>query len=124
MRNLARDTQPVWIARFEALVPEVDEEGRLTGKHTAKRKRPELFFPSASMARGEAQNAYFGLNLDYDRVLTLADPDFEVAEADVLWIDGEPGDPDDPSPHDAVVKRVARKGAFTVIAAKRVEVSR
>lgn len=124
MRNLARDTRPVWIARFEGLAPEEDAEGRLTGKHTPLRKRPELFFPSASMARGEAQNAYFGLSLDYDRVLTLADPDFEVGEADVLWIDVDPGDLDDPSPHNAVVKRVARKGGFTVIAVKRVEVSR
>ncbi|MEC4272958.1 hypothetical protein VJ923_07290 [Adlercreutzia sp. R25] len=124
MRNLERDTQRVWISRFEGLVPEENAQGRLTGKNIPARSRPELFLPSASMSRGEAQNTYFGLNLDYDRVLTIDDPDFEVGEADVLWLYGDPGDLDDPAPHDAIVKRAVSKGSFTVIATKRVEVSR
>ncbi|WP_206214516.1 hypothetical protein [Adlercreutzia sp. ZJ242] len=76
------------------------------------------------MTRGEAQGAYFGVNLDYDRVITIADPGFEASEADVLWIDAEVGDLGNPSPHDHIVKKVARKGGYTVIAAKRVEVRR
>lgn len=124
MRNLERDTQPVWVSRYVGREAVEDGEGRLTGKHKTARTRPELFFPSASTARGEAQSTYFGLSLDYDRVLTVDDPDFEVGEADVLWLYGEPGDLDDPAPHDAIVKRAVSKGSFTVIATKRVEVSR
>ncbi len=123
MRNLERDTQPVYIARFARLeAQEID--GRLTGKNVPVRTAPALFWPSVSMTRGEAQGAYFGVNLDYDRVITIADPGFEASEADVLWIDAEVGDLGNPSPHDHIVKKVARKGGYTVIAAKRVEVRR
>ena len=125
MRNLERDIQRVFISRFEGMVPEEDLQGRLTGKNIVQMSDPEEFFPSVSMARGEAQGAYFGVNLDYDRVLTYDDPDFEVKEADVLWIDADPGDEKDegyPAPHDHIIKKVSHKGDFTVIAAKHVEV--
>lgn len=124
MRNLERDTQPVYISRFEDIVAQ-EVGGKLTGKNVVQRSAPAAFYPSVSMARGEAQGAYFGVNLDYDRVLTIADPSFAAGEADVLWIEADVGDPEDegyPNPHDYVVKKVARKGAYTVIAAKRVEV--
>ncbi len=122
MRNLERDTQEVYISRYEGTDAQVDDNGRLTGKNVPQRSKPTAFFPSVSMARGEAQGAYFGLNLDYDRVLTIDDPDFEIGEADVLWIDAEVGDPDAPSPHDYIVKKIARKGSYTVVAVSRVEV--
>ena len=122
MRNLERDTQAVYISRYEDVVAQVDEMGRRTGKNVVKRSTPVAFYPSVSVARGEAQGAYFGVNLDYDRVLTIDDPRFEVSEADVLWIDRPVGDVDEPEPHDYVVKKVARKGGYTVIAVSRVEV--
>lgn len=122
MRNLERDTQEVFISRYEDIVAQVDDEGRRTGKNVVKRSTPVAFHPSVSIARGEAQGAYFGVNLDYDRVLTIDDPAFEVSEADVLWLDKPVGDADNPSPHDYIVKKVARKGSYTVIAVSRVEV--
>lgn len=121
MRNLERDTQQVYIARFIELVAQ-EVDGKLTGKNVPKRAAPVQFSPSVSMARGEAQGAYFGVSLDYDRVLTIDDPCFEVSEADVLWIEAELGNPEQPNPHDHIIKKVARKGCYTVIAAKRVEV--
>lgn len=117
MRNLARDTKDVYISRYKGIRREMDTYGRLTGKNVPDMTTPVAFRPSASMARGEAQGAYFGVNLDYDTVLTYDDSAFEVSEADVLWVDAVP-----PAPHDHVVKKVARKGDFTVIACKRVEV--
>lgn len=124
MRNLERDTQRVYISRYEGTEAQ-EVGGRLTGKNIVKRSTPVAFEPSVSMARGEAQGAYFGVDLDYDRVVTIDDPAFEVGEADVLWIEAQPGDPEDegyPAPHDHIVKKVGRKGSYTVIAAKRVEV--
>jgi hypothetical protein len=121
MRNLERDTQAVYISRFEGIVPE-ERGGRLTGKNIPVRTTPEAFYPSVTLARGEAEGAYFGLNLDYDRVLTVDDPAFEVGEADVLWVDAEVGDTEAPNPHDYIVRKVARKGSYTVIAVSRVEV--
>lgn len=124
MRNLERDTQPVFIARYEGMVAQENEDGLLTGKHVPSMSSPEVFFPSVSMARGEAQGAYFGVNLDYDRVLTIANPNFEVSESDYIWIDNPIGDLNDPDPHDFIVKKIAHKGAYTVIAVKHVEVTR
>ena len=124
MRNLERDTQAVYVARYQGIVPQ-EIDGRLTGKNVVTRSEPVAFFPSVSMARGEAQGAYFGVDLDYDRVLTIDDPEFDIGEADVLWIESSPGDPEAegyPAPHDHVVRKIARKGSYTVIAAKRVEV--
>lgn len=123
MRNIERDTQAVHISRYEDMVAQVDEDGRLTGKNVRQMSTPAAFYPSVSIARGEAQGTYFGVNLDYDRVLTIDEPEFEVSEADVLWIDAEPADAQgNQLPHDHVIKKVSRKGDYTVIAAKRVEV--
>lgn len=120
MRNLARDTQPVYIARYIGVRPEKDAKGRYTGKPVPAYEEPEVFYPSLSVTRGEAQGAYFGANLDYDRVITYADPVFVIGEADRLWID-KPYD--ETTPHDHVVKRVSQKGQYTVVAVKHVEVS-
>lgn len=119
MRNLARDTQTVHISRYEGIVRERDAQGRLTGRNAPQMSEPVPFSPSASMARGEAQGAHFGDELEYDVVLTLDDPGFEASEADVLWVWADPQSEE----HDFAVRKVARKGCFTVIAAKRVVVS-
>ena len=121
MRNLERDTQLVYISRYLDVVPQ-EIDGKLTGKNLPQYTTPAAFYPSVSMARGEAQGAYFGVNLDYDSVLTIDDPGFAVGEADILWIDAEVGDPEAPNPHDYIVKKVARKGDYTVIAVSHVEV--
>ena len=126
MRCLDRDRQRVWIGRF-AGTEMVEEEGLLTGRHAPVYGEPAGFWPTVSTVRGEAQGDYFGQRIDYDLTLTIDDPAFEVGEADVLWVDAQPGDGSAegyPAPHDYIVRRVARKGSCTVIAAKRADVSR
>ena len=118
MRNLDRDRRPVLIARYVGIAPEVDADGLYTGRNVPSYTEPEEFLPTVSAAMGEAQNDIFGQKLEYDRRLTIDDPAFEVKESDRLWVDADPE-----SEHDHVVKRVARTGSYTVIAAKRVEVS-
>ena len=117
MRNLDRDRQRCLIARFEGLTPQEDSQGRLTGKNVPSFEQPEEFWPTVSPVRGEALGAYFGQNLDYDLTLTVDDPAFAIDEADVLWVYAP-----EEGCHDYAVKRVARKGDYTVIAAKHVEV--
>lgn len=119
MRNIDRDRQRVFISRFGGLTPEQDEDGRYTGRHITERSEPIEFWPTVSAARGESQTDYFGNYIDYDRTITIDDPDFKVEESDVLWLDKSIDES-----HDYEVKRVARTKGFTVIAAKRVEVSR
>jgi len=126
MRCLDRDRQRVFIGRFVRTVP-VEKDGKLTGRNEPVYEAPAEFWPTVSIVRGEAQGDYFGQRVDYDLSLTIDDAAFEVKEADVLWVDADPGDSEDeayPAPHDYIVRRVARKGSYTVIAAKRVDVSR
>ena len=126
MRCLDRDRQRVFVGRFLRTEPVV-EDGRMTGRTEPVYEQPAEFWPTVSTVRGEAQGDYFGQRVDYDLTLTIDDSAFEVKEADVLWVDADPGDAEDadyPAPHDYIVRRVARKGSFAVIAAKRVDVSR
>lgn len=126
MRNLDRDRQKVYVGRFLRTEPVV-ENGRFTGRNEAVYESPSEFWPTVSAVRGEAQGDYFGQRVDYDITLTIDDSQFEVGEADVLWVDEGPGDSAEegyPAPNDYIVRRVARKGSYTVIAAKKVDVSK
>lgn len=126
MRCLDRDRQRVFVGRFLG-TKQVVEDGKLTGRNEPAYEPPAEFWPTVSTVRGEAQSDYFGQRVDYDLTLTIDDSAFAVKEADVLWVDADPGDAEAegyPAPHDYIVRRVARKGDFTVIAAKRVDVSR
>lgn len=123
MRNLARDTQPVYIARYIGKVMQ-QVNGKLTGKHIVSYSNPVVFYPSVTMARGQSQGDFFGVNLDYEKVLTIDDPTFAVSETDVLFVDVPAGKTFSELPYDYTIKKVARKGDFTVIAIKRVEVGK
>lgn len=117
MRNLDRDRQPVYIAHLEGFDADENEEGELTGEWRPTYTEPERFMPTVSATRGEAVNDFFGSLLDYDRQVTIDDPAFPAKETDALWIDVSTD-----APHDYLVKQVARKGSYTVMAAKHVEV--
>jgi len=116
MRNLDRDRVRVYHARYLGTVPE-ERDGLLTGRNAPSYTEPAEFWPTVTMARGEAVYDLFGQKLDYDRTLTVDDPSYGVSEADLLWIENDPS-----KEHDHIVMRVARKGDFTVIAARKVEV--
>lgn len=117
MRNLAKDTLPVYIGRYEGLEKQ-QVNGKYTGKVIPKYAEPVLFSPTVTMAQGQSDGDGFGVSLDYDRVMTIDDPNFEVSESDVFWVNKDISDA-----YDYTVKRIARKGSYTVIAIKQVEVS-
>ena len=115
MRNLDRDRKRVFVARLGGMEMGYDEDGLPTGETVQTYSEPEPFYPTISMTRGNAVDDMFGNMLEYDRTLTVDDPDFEVSESDILWIDAQPsGDPD------YSIKAVRRSGSYTVIAVKKV----
>lgn len=166
MRCLDRHKRWILVSLFEKLVPVKDDEGRLTGNHVTKRSRQIPVLASVSAVKGAADNAMFGQSLDYDRTVIIDDPNFNIEETAVLWIDGDveklladggyfekytvyesgndldggnfidysSGDKFDAGgfeypvwtdqPHDYVVKKVGRSDNYTIVAVKRVEVSR
>ena len=126
MRCLDRDRRRVLIGRFVGTRPVTDDAGRYTGRNEVEREDPAEFWPTVTPARGRAEDDYFGQRVEYDLALTIDDPAFAARESDTLWVEADPGEEGDegyPAPHDYVVTRVARKGDFTVLAARRVDVS-
>ena len=126
MRCLDRDRRRVLIGRFDGTQPVTDSQGRYTGRNEVVREAPAEFWPTVTPVRGRAEDDYFGQKVEYDLTLTIDDPAFSARESDTLWVDADPGDPEGagyPAPHDYVVTKVARKGDFTVIAARRVDVA-
>lgn len=121
MRCLDRDRRSVFIARYVERAAVKTESGKLTGRYEAIYSDPVEFFPTVSATRGEAEYDIFGTALDYDRSLTIDDPMFEVGESDVLWLDKTP---DENTPFDHRVSAIAHGGTYTVVAVKRVEVSK
>lgn len=152
MRCLDRQKQWVLVSLFEKLLPVIDADGRRTGEHRAQRSRQFPVLASVSAVKGSAENAMFGQSLDYDRTVIIDDPSFDVSESAVLWIDrgvqgpladagcfekgatldssdGAGAGGSEPSawteePHDYVVKKVGRSDNYTILAVKRVEVSK
>lgn len=128
MRCLDRDRRWVLVSLYEGKEPEVDAEGRITGRHVVKRSEPFAVLASVSAAKGTAQDSVFGQALDYDRTVIVDDPGIDVAETSVLWVDcvdGRSAEPPEASEadggYDYVVKRVARTPSYTAMAVKRVE---
>lgn len=125
MRLLDRDLRWVLVSRYESKSPVTDGGGRLTGRYEVSRSEPVAALASVSAARGSALDSVFGQSLDYDRTVLVDDPQFEIDEAAVLWIDCIDGSgampPDAGQAWDYAVTRVARTPGLTAIAVKRVE---
>lgn len=126
MRCLDRDRCRIFIARYDGTRPIQDERGRYTGRNEVVRTAPTEFWPTVTPVRGRAEDDYFGQKVEYDLGLTIDDPSFQIRESDLLWVDADPGEEGSegyPAPYDYTVTKVARKGDFTVIAARRVDVA-
>ena len=87
MRNIDRDRRRVFWASYEDKVAQVDEHGLLTGDWVVKYGEPREAWPTVTIGHGYAWHYPYGLRIDYDRVVRLDDPDWEVSEEDVMWID-------------------------------------
>lgn len=119
MRCMDKSRHGVFVSRFEGKQPETDSQGRLTGRHALAYSEPEEILASVSSAKGQAQDSMFGLSLDYDRTIAFDDPSLDIDESSRVWVDKAPD-----GPFDYAVKRVSRSESYTVVAVKRVEVSR
>ena len=78
-----------------------------------------------SAAQGEMQTRQFGESEGYDKVIVLDDKDIPIDEYSVLWVDTLPhlnADGSTETPHDYVVKKVARSLNSVSIAISKVSV--
>ena len=97
-----------------------DDYGNNSGEFELVYGEPVKVFGNISAAQGEVQTRQFGESETYDKVIILDNPKTPIDEYSILWVDKTP---DNESPHDYVVKKVARSLNSVSIAISKVTVN-
>lgn len=119
MRCLARNKSTFFYALHDGQTEIKDEYGNVTGQYHVSYTDPVRVFGNISAAQGEIQSRQFGESETYDKVIVLDDPNAPIDEYSILWVDSRPELTVDghlvlnsknevKTPHDYVVKKVAR----------------
>ena len=120
MRCLTRNKSTFYYALYEGQNEITDEYGNSTGQYGASYSEPVQTSGNISAAQGEIQSRQFGESLIYDKVIVLDNPNIPLDEYSILWIDTLPET--DETPHDYIVKKVARSLNSVLIAVSKVTV--
>ena len=134
MRTLNRNKRRFFYALYLDKVPIQDEWGNNTGEYKLLFSKPIESFGNISAARGETSTQAFGENEIYDKVLVMDSEAPPIDEYSILWIDSLPRlnrsgelllDENQKvlTPHDFIVKRVAKSINSVSFAISKVEVS-
>ena len=119
MRTQVVNRTPFWYALYSESVPAVDDDGFYTGEDTISYGEPVKYTKgNISPAKGYAQIEQFGNLESYDKVIVTCDMDCPIDENSILWIDRSPEN----SPHDYIVKRVAKSKNVIAYAVSQVKV--
>ena len=111
MRCMVRNKTKFYYASYIGETEVLDEYGNRTGEYDLAYEKPIMTFGNVSAAQGEVQNRQFGESESYDKVIVLDERDVPLDEHSILWVDTLPHLNEDGStetPHDYVVKKVAR----------------
>jgi hypothetical protein len=103
-----------------------DENGYGTGEYKLDYENLTQMHGNVSAAQGEMQSRQFGESESYDKVIVLDDRDAPINEHSILWVDTLPHLNEDGStdtPHDYIVRRVARSMNGVSIAISKVDVT-
>lgn len=134
MKTLIRNKSKFYYALFERKIPKVDEYGNNTGEYEVRWQKPLKYLANISAAKGETSTRQFGESENYDRVIVMSNNSPKIDEYTVLWVDTVPKldsngllllneDGSVVTPHDHIVKKVARSINSVSIAISRVNVS-
>ncbi len=134
MRCMQRNKIVFYYALFSERVPIVDEYGNATGEYDVRHGNPVKSSANISAAKGETQTRQFGENVSYDKVIAMDNDSPPIDEYSILWIDTMPELNADGSlavdsegkvktPHDYIVKKVARSLNSVSYALSKVSVS-
>ena len=121
MRGLIRNQVPFYYAPYLGKRELHDEYWNLSGEYELIYGEPVKMYGNISAAQGETQTRQFGESETYDKVIVLADPKTPIDEYSILWVDTSPTNGD--TPHDYVVKKVARSLNGVSIAISKVNVN-
>jgi len=134
MRCMQRNKVDFYYALFSKRVPIVDEYGNDTGEYDVQHGNPVKCSANISAAKGETQTRQFGENVSYDKVIAMDNDAPPIDEYSILWIDTMPELNADGSlavdsegkvktPHDYIVKKVAKSLNSVSYAVSKVSVS-
>ena len=134
MRTLVRNKTEFYYALYEKREEITDEYGNKTGQYELIYNAPVKMFGNVSAAVGSIQNRQFGESESYDKVIVLDNPNTPIDEYSLLWVDTLPllneagtlilnEDGTEKTPHDYIVKKVARSLNSVSIAISKVDVN-
>lgn len=134
MKCMNRNKVKFYYALYEGREPILNEQGRKTGQFKVVHGNPVEGCANISAAKGETQTRQFGENESYDKVIVTDFITPPIDEYSVLWVDTMPTLNEDGSlkvdgegkvitPHDYVVKKVAKSLNSVSIAISKVTVS-
>ena len=134
MRCMNRNKVRLFYALYVGREPILNAQGRPSGQHKVIHGNPIEGFANISAAKGETQTRQFGENESYDKVIVMDIGTPSIDEYSVLWVDTVPQLNEDGSlavndkgevitPHDYVVKKVAKSLNNVSIAISKVTVS-
>lgn len=125
MRCLTKNKQRFYYALFTSKTEVTDDYGHFTGEYALNYGKPRSAKANISAAKGETTIRQFGEDIPYDKVIVLDDPHTLIDEYAILWVDKMPvlkPDGTTETPHDYVVKQVARSLNSASIAVAKVDV--
>ena len=133
MRCLARNKTTFFYALHDGQTEIKDDYGNATGQYIISYTDPVQMCGNISAAQGEIQSRQFGESETYDKVIILDNPNTPINEYSILWVDSLPeltenghlvlNDKSEvKTPHDYIVKKVARSLNSVSIAISKVNV--
>lgn len=125
MRCMSRNKSTFYYALYDNRNEIIDDYGNHTGQYEITFGTPVKTDGNISAARGEIQSRQFGDSETYDKVIVLDNPNTPIDEHSILWVDTTPvivsGETE--TPHDYIVKKVARSLNSVSIAISKVQVN-
>lgn len=125
MRCMVRNQSKFYYASYIDKIEVTDDYGNATGEYEIQHSNPIKALGNVSSAMGEIQSRQFGESESYDKVIVLDNPNTPINEFSILWVDTLPLLNDDGTtntPHDYIVKKVARSLNSVSIAISKVNV--
>ena len=125
MRCMVRNKQKFYYASYIDTNELTDEYGNKTGEYEVIYGNPIETKGNISGEQGEILIRQFGESERYDKVIVLDNVDTEINEYSILWVDTLPLLNDDgttSTPHDYIVKKVAKTINSVAIAISKVNV--
>lgn len=86
-RNCKKNQRTMYYALYNSKVPILDNEGNETFEYTTGYDEPVMFNASISTGNSDAEEAPFGSNVSYDRVIVTTDMSLPIDENSIIWKD-------------------------------------